>query len=58
VVEDHELLDQEKPSMKVVGCEFHPSWQQVAVFDVATGEMAELSLSRGTHQITPSLEIV
>ena len=44
--------------MKVVGCEFHPSWQQVAVFDVATGEMAELSLSRGTHQITPSLEIV
>ena len=24
----------EKPSMKIAGCDFHPRWQQVAVFDV------------------------
>jgi transposase len=40
-VEDHELEDQEKPSMKIVGCDFHPRWEQIAVFDVETGEMSE-----------------
>ena len=30
--------------MKIVGCDFHPSWQQVAVFDPETGEIAELKL--------------
>jgi transposase len=38
------LLDQEKPSMKIVGCDFHPRWQQVAVFDVETGEFSEQKL--------------
>lgn len=33
--------------MKIVGCDFHPSWQQVAVFDAETGEMAELKLRNG-----------
>jgi len=33
--------------MKIVGCDFHPSWQQVAVFDAETGEMAELKLMNG-----------
>lgn len=33
--------------MKVVGCDFHPSWQQVAVFDPETGEIAELKLVNG-----------
>jgi transposase len=33
--------------MKIVGCDFHPSWQQVAVFDPQTGEMAELKLVNG-----------
>jgi transposase len=47
VVEDHELLDQEKPSMQIVGCDFHPSWQQVAVFDPETGEITELKLVNG-----------
>jgi transposase len=47
LVEDHELLDQEKPSMKIVGCDFHPRWQQVAVFDPETGEIAELKLING-----------
>ena len=30
--------------MVIVGCDFHPSWQQVAVFDPATGEIAERKL--------------
>ena len=27
--------------MKIVGCDFHPSYQQVAVFDTLTGEVEE-----------------
>lgn len=30
--------------MKIVGCDFHPSWQQVAIFDPETGEIAEHKL--------------
>jgi hypothetical protein len=30
--------------MVIVGCDFHPSWQQVAIFDPATGEMGERKL--------------
>jgi transposase len=33
--------------MKIVGCDFHPSWQQVAVFDPETGEIAERKLING-----------
>jgi transposase len=33
--------------MKIVGCDFHPSWQQVAFFDPETGEIAELKLVNG-----------
>jgi transposase len=33
--------------MKIVGCDFHPSWQQVAVFDPETGEIIELKLVNG-----------
>ena len=33
--------------MKIVGCDFHPSWQQVAVFDAETGEIAERKLVNG-----------
>jgi transposase len=31
--------------MKIVGCDFHPAWQQVAVFDDETAEIEELKLS-------------
>jgi transposase len=37
----------EKPSMKIVGCDFHPAWQQVAIFDPETGEMSEQKLLHG-----------
>jgi transposase len=36
--------------MKIVGCDFHPSWQQVAVFDAETGEITEHKLSHGDGQ--------
>jgi transposase len=47
LVEDQELLDEEKPSMKIVGCDFHPCRQQVAVFDTETGELTEAVLVNG-----------
>lgn len=33
--------------MKIVGCDFHPKWQQVAVFDGETGEISEHRLLNG-----------
>jgi transposase len=33
--------------MKIIGCDFHPSWQQVAVFDPETGEWTERKLMNG-----------
>jgi len=33
--------------MTIVGCDFHPGWQQVAVFDSETGEIRELKLMNG-----------
>ena len=31
--------------MKIIGCDFHPGYQQIAVLDLATGEMIEKALS-------------
>jgi len=33
--------------MKIVGCDFHPRWQQVAIFDAETGEIGEHKLLNG-----------
>lgn len=33
--------------MKIVGCDFHPKWQQIAVFDEETGEIYEHQLMNG-----------
>ena len=33
--------------MNIVGCDFHPKWQQVAVFASATGEISEHKLMNG-----------
>jgi hypothetical protein len=27
--------------MRTIGCDFHPGYQQIAVLDLATGEMVE-----------------
>lgn len=31
--------------MQIVGCDFHPSFQQVAILDISTGEVRELKLA-------------
>jgi transposase len=36
--------------MKIVGCDFHPSFQQVAILDTSTGEVGELKLMHGTGE--------
>jgi transposase len=36
--------------MTIVGCDFHPGWQQIAVLDVETGEVRELKLSNGNGE--------
>jgi len=33
--------------MKIIGCDFHPSWQQIAIFDAETGEISEHKLVNG-----------
>src|SRR5271157_4447732 len=38
------MLGKKEPSMLIVGCDFHPSWQQIAVFDSETGEVNEYKL--------------
>jgi transposase len=36
--------------MKIVGCDFHPRWQQIAVFDSDTGEISEHKLMNGNGE--------
>jgi transposase len=36
--------------MIIVGCDFHPKWQQVAVIDAQTGEIGEHKLMNGDGQ--------
>ena len=31
--------------MKIIGCDFHPGYQQIAMLDLVTGEMVEKELS-------------
>ena len=36
--------------MQIVGCDFHPSFQQVAILDISTGEVGELKLMHATGE--------
>ena len=36
--------------MIIVGCDFHPSWQQVAIFDASTGEVVERKVVHGNGE--------
>jgi hypothetical protein len=36
--------------MTIVGCDFHPGWQQIAVCDSETGEIRELKLTNGNGE--------
>jgi transposase len=44
------VRNKEKPSMKIIGCDFHPSFQQIAVFDTETGEITEHKLVNGNGE--------
>jgi hypothetical protein len=33
--------------MKIIGCDFHPGYQQIAMVDTETGEFTERRLSHG-----------
>lgn len=37
--------------MKYIGCDFHPSFQQVAMLDTETGELVERRLVHGTEEV-------
>jgi len=39
--------------MLIVGCDFHPSWQQIAWLDTETGETGEQKLVHGSGQAPP-----
>ena len=36
---------------EIIGCDFHPSWQQAAVFDAETGEVTERKLVNGDGEV-------
>ena len=36
--------------MMIIGCDFHPSWQQVSFLDIETGEVQERKLVNGTGE--------
>src|SRR5437667_11250227 len=40
-----ELGERKELSMKIIGCDFHPSSQQIAMVDTETGEVTERRLS-------------
>src|SRR5580704_13098777 len=41
---------EQRSLMKIVGCDFHPSYQQIAVLDTETGEVWERKLSHGNGE--------
>jgi transposase len=36
--------------MKIIGCDFHPSFQQIGICDLETGEIQERKLSHADGQ--------
>ena len=36
--------------MKIIGCDFHPSFQQIAMVDTDTGEEIQMRLSHGNGE--------
>jgi len=53
LLDDREAREKE-PSMMIIGCDFHPSFQQIAYVDQETGEYEErrydISVSIGCHR--------
>ncbi len=38
--------------MKIIGCDYHPSWQQICWMETATGEMGEAKLEHTSGEAT------
>ena len=43
--------------MQIVGCHFHPGWQQVAIFDSDTGEIEQRKLVNGDGEAERSMVV-
>src|SRR5580704_18846448 len=39
-----EAFGRKEPSMMIIGCDYHPSWQQICWVDTVTGETGEKKL--------------
>src|SRR6202022_1965220 len=39
-----------EPSMIVIGCDYHPSWQQICWLETATGETGERKLDHASGE--------
>src|SRR5437899_2001786 len=44
-------------TMKIIGCDFHPSYQQIVMWDKATGEMLERALSHERKEEVRAFEV-
>src|ERR1700731_1560872 len=44
------MLGRKEPSMMIIGCDFHPSWQQVSWLDTETGGGAEAGACFGRRE--------
>jgi hypothetical protein len=36
--------------MRIIGCDYHPSWQQVCWMEITTGETGELQLGHASGE--------
>lgn len=43
-------MREQRSLMKIVGCDFHPSFQQVSILDVVSGEVRELKLMHASGE--------
>jgi hypothetical protein len=49
-LEDRSKFGRKEPSMMLIGCDYHPSWQQICWLDTTTGETAEKETRNGKRQ--------
>src|SRR5712692_6020136 len=49
-LEDRSKFGRKEPSMVLIGCDYHPSWQQICWLDTATGETEERKLEHASGE--------
>src|SRR5216684_9228357 len=49
-LEDRSKFGRKEPSMMLIGCDYHPSWQQISWLDMATGETGEKKLEHASGE--------